>query len=65
MLYDLDHTAHRLRMDALRREAEHERLVRQARGGRRERNSGAPRRFRLHRGGQRGEGEQTAWAQAA
>ncbi|MGI5348631.1 hypothetical protein ACQEU8_10620 [Streptomyces sp. CA-250714] len=36
MLYDLSHSQHQLRMDDLRREAEHERLVRAAKAARRE-----------------------------
>ncbi|UNS99185.1 hypothetical protein MMF93_24025 [Streptomyces tubbatahanensis] len=63
MLYDLNHTTHHLRMDDLRREADHERLVRRAREDSREPGRGFRSLFGRGRHGRRGEG--TAWVRAA
>ncbi|MEU5839200.1 hypothetical protein ABZ820_36850 [Streptomyces diacarni] len=63
MLYDLNHTTHHLRMDDLRREADHERLVRRAREARQEPGRGI--RPWLGRRRQGGHGEGTAWVRAA
>ncbi|MGY1438205.1 hypothetical protein [Streptomyces reniochalinae] len=63
MLYDLNHTTHHLRMDDLRREADHERLVRRARDARREPGHGV--RAWLGRGRRGRHDEGTAWVRAA
>ncbi|WP_369208962.1 hypothetical protein [Streptomyces sp. PU-14G] len=62
MPYDLNHSRHQLRMDDLRREADHERLVHQARAARREPGRGARAWFGR---GRRGRREDTAWVRAA
>ncbi|MEU7315627.1 hypothetical protein [Streptomyces sp. NPDC007083] len=64
MLYDLDHTHHQSRMDDLRREAEHERLVRAAKAARREQGRAGVRSWLGRRSRDRGEGEQV-WVPAA
>ncbi|MEU4965987.1 hypothetical protein [Streptomyces smyrnaeus] len=63
MLYDLSNSRHHFRMDDLRREAEHERLVRMARAARREQRGTARSWLRRSRGG-RDENE-PVWVRAA
>ncbi|MEU3191667.1 hypothetical protein ABZ686_13735 [Streptomyces sp. NPDC006992] len=64
MLYDLNYIHHQSRMDDLRREAEHERLVRAAKAARRERGRAGARSRLGRRSRDRGEGERV-WVPAA
>ncbi|WP_431984215.1 hypothetical protein [Streptomyces qinglanensis] len=64
MLYDLNYTHHQSRMADLRRQAEHERLVRTAKAARREQGRAGARSWLGRRSRDRGEGERV-WVPAA
>ncbi|MGP3986411.1 hypothetical protein [Streptomyces sp. 3N207] len=66
MLYDLSHGQHQLRMDDLRREAEHQRLVRAAKAARRE-QAGSDRGARswFGRGRRNRDDDEPMWVPAA